>query len=123
MNPSAEYKEYILAHLEPIIPLKTTRFFGGIGLVYESVQFGMMIGNNLYFVVDESTQAKYLQAGMQSFSYMTKKGCIQVRRYFELREEVLTDAKELQAWAAESIQIANKTKKPAKKNVNYATKT
>lgn len=111
MTPSAEFKEYILEHIAPILPIKTTRFFGGVGITYNNVQFGMVIGNNLYFVVDDSTRVKYVQAGMQAFSYLTKKGRVQVRRYYELPEEILTDAVQLQIWALEAINIANQTKK------------
>ncbi|HOY69654.1 MAG TPA: TfoX/Sxy family protein [Methylotenera sp.] len=111
MSPSAEYKTYVLDLIEPIIPLTTTRFFGGVGLTYNAVQFGMMIGNNLYFVVDDTTRNKYLQAGMQAFSYLSKKGRVQVRRYYELPEEILTDAVQLRLWALEAINIASQTKK------------
>lgn len=71
----------------------------------------MMIGNNLYFVVDDTTRNKYLQAGMQAFSYLTKKGRVQVRRYYELPEEILTDAVQLRLWVLEAIDIASQTKK------------
>ena len=115
MAPSTEYKEYVLELLEPIGSLRTSRFFGGVGIYYGSVQFAMMMGNSLYFVVDESTRKKFEQAGMQPFSYLTKKGRIQVRKYFELPEDVLTDAEQLRQWAKESIQVASKTKKPNKR--------
>lgn len=110
MTPSAEYQAYVLELMEPVIPPKTTRFFGGVGLTYNAVQFGMMIGNNLYFVVDDSTRVKYVQAGMEAFSYLTKKGRVQVRRYYELPEEILTDAVQLRVWMWEAINIASQTK-------------
>ena len=72
----------------------------------------MIMGNSLYFAVDEESRKKYVQAGMQPFSYMTKKGRVQVRKYFELPEEVLTDLQQLQLWASESLRVAAKTKKP-----------
>lgn len=60
----------------------------------------MIMGNSLYFAVDEGTRKKYEQAGMRPFSYMTKKGRVQVRKYFELPEDVLTDPEQLRLWAA-----------------------
>ena len=117
MTPSAEYTEYVLEHLKPIGTVRTGRFFGGIGISRDLVQFAMIMGNSLYFVVDEAARKKYEQAGMQSFSYMTKKGRVQVRKYFEVPEDVLTDPEQLRLWANESICIANKTKpgKPRQK--------
>jgi DNA transformation protein and related proteins len=74
----------------------------------------MIMHNTLYFAVDDGTRKKYEKAGMQPFSYMTKKGRVQVRKYFELPEEVLNNPKQLQLWANESIQVAYNTKKPKK---------
>ena len=115
MSPSAEYTEYVLELLEPIGRVRTARFFGGVGLSIGSAQFAMIMGNSLYFVVDDSTRPKYEKAGMAPFSYLTKKGRVQVRRYYELPEEILTDPKTLQLWASESIQLAVKDKKPKTK--------
>ena len=110
MTPSAEYTEYVLEQLEPIGPVRTGRFFGGVGISNGLVQFAMIMGNSLYFAVDESTRTKYEHAGMQPFSYMTKKGRVQVRKYFELPEDILTDAAQLRLWASEAMSVASKTK-------------
>lgn len=53
---------------------------------------------------------------MRAFSYLTKNGRIQVRRYFELPEDVLTDRSELRKWAAEAIEVASRGK-PVKRAV------
>ena len=113
MTPSVEYIEYVLELLKPLVPLRISRFFGGVGISCDSVQFAMIMGNSLYFAVDEDSRKKYEQAGMQPFSYMTKRGMIQVRKYFELPEDVLIDHEQLQQWANEAIQVAYKTKKPS----------
>ncbi len=75
---------------------------------------GIIMGNSLYFTVDDSTREKYEKAGMNPFSYVTKKGRIFVRSYFELPEDVLNDAESLRLWAIESIIIADKKKKPTR---------
>ena len=114
MTAGSEYTEYVLELLTPIGPVRTGRFFGGVGISYDSVQFAMIMGNSLYLAVDENTRRKYEQAGMQPFSYLTKKGRVHVRKYFELPEDVLTDSNQLRLWAKESIQVASKAKKPNK---------
>jgi len=96
--------------LEPIGPVQTSRFFGGVGVSNGFAQFAMIMGNSLYFVTDENTRVKYEQAGMQPFSYMTQKGQVQVRRYFELPDDILSDPDQLRLWANEAMQIAGKTK-------------
>lgn len=112
MSASAEYTEYVLELLEPLGRVRTARFFGGVGLSVGTAQFAMIMGNTLYFVVDDGTRPKYEKAGMAPFSYLTKKGRVQVRRYYELPEEILTDAQSLKLWAAESIKLAARDKKP-----------
>ena len=111
MTASAEYTEYVLTFLEALAPVRTGRFFGGVGISDGTIQFAMIMGNSLYFVVDETTRKKYEQAGMQPFSYMTKKGRVLVRKYFEVPEEVLTDPAQLRTWANEAMCVARKTKK------------
>lgn len=74
----------------------------------------MIMGNCLYFAVDDHSRKKYEQAGMQPFSYLTKRGRVQVRKYFELPEDVLTDSDQLRLWANEAMRVAGKTKKTKK---------
>jgi DNA transformation protein and related proteins len=110
LTASAEFTEYVLEFLEPLFPVRIARFFGGAGIYFDNVQFAMIMHNTLYFAVDGDTRKQYEQAGMQPFSYMTKKGRIQVRKYFELPEDVLNDPVQLQIWANEAIQVAYNTK-------------
>ena len=67
----------------------------------------------------DTTRARYEAAGMKSFSYQTSTGRVQVRRYFELPEDVLSDPDELRVWARESMSAAarnkTKTKRPARR--------
>lgn len=118
MSASAEYTEYVLELLEPLGRVRSSRFFGGVGLSIGNTQFAMIMGNSLYFVVDDSTRAKYEKAGMTAFSYLTKKGRVQVRRYFELPEEILTDAQALKQWAEEAIKLASTTGKSKPKKAS-----
>jgi len=59
-------------------------------------------------VVNDITREKYEQAGMCPFSYLTKNGRIQVRKYFELPPDVLEDQDQLRLWARESMNVASK---------------
>ena len=112
MTTSTQFADYVLELLESVGPVRTSRFFGGVGISRGDAQFAMIMGSSLYLVVDDSTRPKYENAGMAPFSYTTKKGRIQVRRYFELPEEILTDSDELRVRVRESIEVAGKVKKP-----------
>ena len=111
MTTSTQFADYVLELLESVGSVRTSRFFGGVGISRGDVQFAMIMGSSLYLVVDDSTRPKYENAGMAPFSYTTKKGRIQVRRYFELPEDILTDPDELRIWVRESIEVAGKVKK------------
>lgn len=106
-----EYVDYVVELLEPIKSLSSARFFGGTGLQSDSIQFALLMGNSLYFVVDESTRKKYEESGMSCFWYNTKKKRVNVKKYYEVPGELFEDQKSLVEWARESIQIANKLKK------------
>ncbi len=110
--PSAEFTEHILELLEPIGPVEAKRFFGGVGISNGFAQFAMLMGDSLYFVVDDETRVQYEKAGMPPFSYMTKKGRVQVRRYFEVPGDILADPEQLQRWAQDAILVASATQKP-----------
>jgi DNA transformation protein len=68
----------------------------------------MIMENTVYLVVDDASRARYEKAGMRSFAYDTKKGRVQVRRFFELPESVLDDPDELRIWAEEALRIASR---------------
>ena len=106
--------DFITEQLAPIGPIKTVRFFGGIGLKSANVQFGMMMEGRLYFVVNDASRPAYEAAGSQCFSYTTKKGTVLVRRYFEVPPDIMEEAPRLQALARESIQAAGAPIKPKK---------
>ena len=50
MSASAEYTEYVLELLSPVGTVRVGRFFGGVGLSCNAVQFAMIMDNSLYFV-------------------------------------------------------------------------
>ena len=101
-----EYAAHLLDLLQPIGPVQTARFFGGIALKLHGRQFGMAMNGRLYFVVDDRTRPGYEQAGSKPFSYVTKKARVDVRRYFEVPDNVQEDPLALLAWARDALHSA-----------------
>ena len=106
-----EYVDYVLELLAPIQKISSGRFFGGIGLKTNSVQFAMLMDSSLFFVVDDSTRGKYEKMGMNCFWYNTKKKRVNVKKYYEVPGDLFEDQETLIEWAKESIKIAQKLKK------------
>lgn len=111
MSASKEFIDYVMELLEPISAIEGNTFFGGYGIKSRSTQFAMIMGNNLYFVVNDKTRPKYEKYDRKPFSYMTKKGKRMVKRYFEVPEDLFEDQDALLEWAKESIAVAEATTK------------
>lgn len=62
----------------------------------------MVMGGRLYVAVNDVTSARCEAAGSTPFSYATKKGRVDVRRYREVPIDVQDDAVALCAWAREA---------------------
>lgn len=111
---SQDYVEFIKEQLAPIRGIESGRFFGGVGLTADGTQFALLMGNSLYLVVDDATRPKYERMGSQCFWYTTKKGRINVKKYYEVPAEVLEDQCQLLALVEESIQVARSARSAKK---------
>jgi DNA transformation protein len=109
---SGEYVDFVLERLAVLDGLRAGRFFGGTGLWCEDLQFAMLMGNTLYFAVDDATRESYLLRGSRPFTYMTGRGRITVEKYYEVPPELLEDEPALLALARESIAAAARARKP-----------
>ena len=106
MSASPEFIEYVKELFIPLGSLKDGKFFGGFAFKSGTKQFAMIMGNTLYFCVNEQTRPKYEAIGMEPFSYSTKKGIVNVRKYFSAPEDLFEDQEKLIEWANEAIKSA-----------------
>ncbi len=107
MSASPEFIEFVRELFVPLGELKDGTFFGGFAFKSGSKQFAMIMGNTLYFCVNDQTRSKYEEVGMEPFSYSTKKGRVNVRKYFSAPEELFEDQEKLIEWANEAIDAAH----------------
>lgn len=105
------YVEHVLELLEPLGQITSGSFFGGMGLKCGSTQFAMLMGNSLFFVVDDSSRAKYIEMGTECFWYNKQAGKVKVKKYHEVPGELFDEPDTLVTWAKESVCIAKKLKK------------
>lgn len=106
MPQADEYVAHLLDLLRPIGSIQTARFFGGVSLKLSGRQFAIVMEGRLYFVVDRVARARYEAAGSKPFSYATKKGRVEVRKYFEVPADVQEDAEALRACAKEALSVS-----------------
>jgi len=106
MSASPEFIEYIRELFSPLGNLKEGKFFGGFAFKSGSTQFAMIMDNTLYFCVDDKTRPKYEALGMEPFSYSTKKGRVNVKKYYSVPEDLFEDNEKLVEWASDAIESA-----------------
>jgi DNA transformation protein len=121
---SSDYVEFLKDQLAPLGRVSAGRFFGGVSLCSEGTQFAMIMSSSLYFVVDDSTRSKYEKMGSSCFSYGTKKGRVEVRKYYVVPADLIDDQEQLVEFARESIRIARNTKNgPTSRSTRSRAKT
>jgi DNA transformation protein len=106
MSASPEFIEYVRELLTPLGELEDGKFFGGFAFKVGTKQFAMIMGNTLYFCVNDSTRPKYEAMGMEPFSYSTKRGNVKVKKYFSVPEDLFENEEDLISWANEAISSA-----------------
>ena len=109
-HATSDFIEYVKEQLASIHKLTSTRFFGGVALALNGTQFGMIMDDVLYFVVDDSTRPNYEKLGSHCFSYATKNRQVKVNRYFEVPAQAIENQDELLALATESLAVARNSR-------------
>lgn len=114
MAASAEYVEYITELLGGFPELTTKKYFGGVAFRSSyfgaDTQFGVVLGDVLYFVVDDETRPKYEEKNMAPFSYDKKDKVVIVRKWFTAPEELFDNEELMQEWAMEALEASVRSK-------------
>ncbi len=106
MAASPQFKAFLEDLLEPLGPIVFKRLFGGEGLSLGGVTFAFIMGQSLYMRVDDETRPRFEDAGMEPFSYATKKRRVMVRSFYATPEELYDDGDELCDWARAALAVA-----------------
>jgi DNA transformation protein len=102
------YKRFVLDQLEELGDVEPRSMFGGVGLYYRDVFFGIVAGDVLYLKVDDATRGDYERAGMGPFSPYPERGG--TMRYYAVPLDVLESAEELARWARRAIDVARRAR-------------
>ncbi|HAT33396.1 MAG TPA: TfoX domain containing protein [Janthinobacterium sp.] len=106
MSASSEFVSFVRELFAPLGQLSDGKFFGGHSIKYRGSQFAMVMGNTLYLRVNDVTRPEYEREGAKPFFYTTKKGVVQVRKYYAAPEALLDDQEQLLVWARRAINAA-----------------
>jgi DNA transformation protein len=106
LSASNEFVHFVRELLAPLGPLTGSQFFGGQAMKYQGRQFAMVMGNTLYFRVNDATRPEFEKRGCPAFSYANKTKRVQVRQYFAVPEALFDDPQLMLAWARQAVDAA-----------------
>ncbi len=110
---SKEFSDFVLDQLAPLGDVRARAMFGGVGIYSETVMFGLIADDQLYFRVDELSRARFVEAGQTPFSYAGRgktAGRMIEMPYYTVSPEVLEDPTEAADWARDAIAAARRAK-------------
>ncbi|ODA39476.1 TfoX/Sxy family protein [Desulfosporosinus sp. BG] len=116
MTVGESYKEYVVDQLGKLGFITVKKMFGGAGLYYDGLIFGILANDVLYFKVDDSNRSDYERVGMEPFQPFEDKPM--VMPYYEVPVDVLENRELLADWAVKALSVSkNKNSKPKKRKL------
>ncbi len=111
MSDYVEYLKEVFSEFGSILP---RRMFGGYGIFYKGLMFGLVADDSLYLKVDETISSFFTDRELEQFSY-EKQGKAFKMSYFMAPEDIFDDPEEAKIWADRSYAAAVRSSKPKKK--------
>lgn len=111
MAVSAEYRAFVEDQLGRVMPVRTRRMFGGLGIYSRDRFFAIVDDDVLYFKVDDETRPRYEGRRMRPFNPMGSP----MNGYWQVPAGVLEDVESLREWAGEAVEVAARVKQPRRR--------
>lgn len=113
MAVSAQYLDYVVDQLGCIGEIVAKKMFGGIGLYYDEVFFGLISGDVLFFKVDDVNRPHYEAAGAEPFKPYGDESFSM--SYYAVPADVLEDVDKLREWARRAVSAAERKASSSKR--------
>ena len=114
MPVTPSYVNYVVDQLAALGSVTAKRMFGGIGLYFDGLFFGLIDDDVVFLRVDDESRGEYLAREMPAFRPVRGKPEMSTPNYYQVPGEVLDDADELVVWARRALSAARGAP-PAKK--------
>lgn len=106
-DPFVDHLLELMAPLAARIgPIAAKRMFGGHGLYYDGLMFGLVIDGRCYLKADAVTLPGFEAQGCEPFSYRSSGKEVVMRHYLSLPAQCLESASEMEPWAREAVEAA-----------------
>ena len=117
---TSDFTQFVLDQLVGLGKLRARRMFGGVGIYCDEVFFAIIHQDTLYFKVDDSTRAAFVQAGCVAFKPSAHRAM--TLQYYARPADELESAPSLRDWAREALAVARRVpqKKPPVRNIRQS---
>ena len=104
-KPLPPWISHMLDQMRGFAPVQARPMFGGYGLYLDGLMFGIVVGEQLYFKVDDETQADYEARGLLPFRYEAKGRTLSLR-YHQAPPEAQDEPDVMAHWARQAHAVA-----------------
>ena len=111
MPVTDSYIEFVKELLAEFAPLRIKRMFGGAGVYSGELFFAILVEDELYLKVDDTTRPDYERRGLHPFTYQMKNGRTSTMSCYPVPADVLEDPQELSRWVRAALETAARAKK------------
>lgn len=104
-DPFVDHLLELMAPLAARIgPIAAKRMFGGHGLYYDGLMFGLVTDGRCYLKADAVTLPRFEAQGCEPFSYRSRDKEVVMRHYLSLPAQCLESPGEMEPWAREAVE-------------------
>jgi DNA transformation protein len=124
LTVSDAFKTFVLDQLDELGDVTPRAMFGGVGLYYRDMFFGIIARDVLYMKVDDTNRPAYERAGMRPFMPYPDRGETARSKYYAVPTEILESASDLASWARQSVAAAERgaVEKPGRRRARAVNK-
>jgi DNA transformation protein len=124
ISPQQAFANHAVEQLRGLGPVQARRMFGGFGLFLDGLMFALIVKEQLYFKVDDTSRLAFVARGLGPFTYEAR-GKRQSVSYYEAPAEAFDAPDAMLEWArpafACALRSANKKPNAPAKRTRRAT--
>lgn len=105
----SEFIDYVKEVFKSFGPVQARKMFGGCGLFYDGVMFGLIADDVLYLKSDQAIESHFTDRELERFTYEKRGKSIRMS-YFMAPEELFEDSEQAAIWARRSLDAAVRAK-------------
>ncbi|MCW9013481.1 MAG: TfoX/Sxy family protein [Gammaproteobacteria bacterium] len=109
----SEFVDYLQEVFEPFGNIYARKMFGGYGIYFDGVMFGLVANDTLYLKADASTANDFESRNLSQFEYKKGNKIIKMS-YYLAPEEIFDDPEKATIWAKRAYEVAFRAKQKHK---------